>query len=178
MARPRRSGPRTPSGRLSRAYAGPARDAGTAELAAKKLALVNGARDPALSASAASILFAHRVLDRDQLAAAVRYGALHSIVFGQAWAGACILGREPGTEAPFDDDGLERRERELNRMAAQLTPEQKIQLDNLVISGWLPSWFFVAQGIGRELAQDARDRQDLLSGLDALLGRRGGAPGR
>lgn len=52
MPRPGKSGARTKAG-LSRSYRGPARDAGTLELQHKKLALVNGAADPSLSASAA-----------------------------------------------------------------------------------------------------------------------------
>ena len=73
MARRRKAGSRTASGRLSRAYQGAARDTGTVELVAKKLALVNGAADPTLSASAASILLAHDVINRDQHAAAHAY---------------------------------------------------------------------------------------------------------
>src|SRR5919106_5034066 len=98
MARPRKSGARTKAGRLSRSYRGPARDAGTPELQRKKLALVNGAADPSLSASAARILFAHGVLDRDQLAAADRYHRLYRRSFGLPSYGKCLLandGRPP-----------------------------------------------------------------------------------
>ena len=103
MARRRKSGTRTKSGRLSRAYKGPARDPGTAELQVKKLAAVNGRRDPALSATPASILFAHAVIDRDQLAAAERYRRCYPLSFGLPWRGACILGdHRTGTALPDD----------------------------------------------------------------------------
>ena len=102
MPRPRKAGQR----RLSRAYQGPARDHGTAELQVKRLALVNGSGDPALSASPAGILFAHGHLSRDQFAAAERYGALHRMVYGVVWFQACLLGKEPGDDMPVDDDEL------------------------------------------------------------------------
>jgi hypothetical protein len=91
MLRPRKSGARTKSGRLSRAFKSPVRDVGTAELQAKKLALVNGAADPALSASAASILLAHHVLDREQHSAAERYHRAYRLSFGMPNYGLCLI---------------------------------------------------------------------------------------
>jgi len=89
--RPRKPGKRTESGRLSRAYTGPAREAGTAELQAKKLAAVNGAGNPALSAPAASILLAHDVPNRDQHAAAERYHRCYARSFGLPDYGPSLL---------------------------------------------------------------------------------------
>jgi hypothetical protein len=55
-------------------------------------------------------------------------------------------------------------------MVARVTPKQKLQIDNLVVSNWIPTWFYVSKGIGRPLAPDERDRAALLEGLDALAG--------
>jgi hypothetical protein len=107
--RPRKPSPRTASGRLSRAYTGPARDAGTPELQAKKLLAVNGAGNPALSASAASILLAHEIIDREQHAAAERYHRFCRRSFGlpdygpRCWAtvAAGHAGQAAGWSARF-----------------------------------------------------------------------------
>ena len=161
-------GARTKSARLSRAYRGPARDSGTPELQRKKLAAVNGAVDPALSASPASILFAHGVLSRDQVAAAERYRRCYALSFGLPHFGGCLLSDGPSGRA-LDDDRLAHARRQLDAMVAALTTEQKLQIDNLVISAWIPGWFYAARGIGRALPTDERDRAALLTGLSALI---------
>jgi hypothetical protein len=79
-----------------RAYKGPARGPGTPDLQRKKLPAVNGSADPALSATPASILFAHGVIDRDQLAAAERYRRAYALSFSLPWRGACVLGDRSG----------------------------------------------------------------------------------
>jgi hypothetical protein len=167
MARPRKSGPRTKSGRPSRAFKGPARDAGTPELQRKKLAAVNGSADPALSCSPARILFAHGVLSRDQLAAADRYHKAYRRRFGLPDYGRSLL-NDRASGAALSDDLLERARHDLDHMVARLTAEQKLQVDNLVVSAWIPTWFYAAQGIGRALETDAAERDALLSGLEAL----------
>ena len=169
MPRRRRIGARTKSGRLSRAYKGPVRNPGTAELQYKKLAAVNGAADPALSASAATILFAHGVIDRDQLAAAERYRRAYALTFGLPDYGRCLLDDGLGGRA-LDDDMLARARQQLDAMVAALTAEQKLAIDNLVISAWIPGWwFYAAHGIGRPLETDEREREALLTGLSALI---------
>ena len=45
-------------------------------------------------------------------------------------------------------------------MAALLSAEQKRQIDNLVISGWIPAWFFARRA--------TPERAALLSGLARL----------
>ena len=167
MPRPRKSGHRARSGRLSRAYRGPARDAGTGELQHKKLIAVNGAADPSLSASAASILFAHRVINRDQHAAADRYYKLYRRSFGLPAFGRCLLADGSGGRA-LDDDTLAHARRQLDDMVSRLTPEQKMQIDNLVMSNWISGWFYAERGIGRPLKTDAAERAALVSGLEAL----------
>jgi hypothetical protein len=138
--RPRKPSPRTASGRQSRAYTGAARDAGT------QLSAVNGAGNPALSASAASILLAHDVINRDQHAAAERYHRCYARSFGLPDYGRSLLGA--GTSGPgMPDEALERARQQLDALVARLTPEQKLQIDNLVVSNWIPTWFYVSKGI-------------------------------
>jgi hypothetical protein len=162
MGRRRKAGQRSRSGRLSRAYQTVARDEGTPELVAKKLRAVNGAADPALSASAASILFAHGVLTRDQHDAAGEYHRCWALTFDVPWR------KRTGDGRPVSDEILARAKIDLDAMVAALDHEQKREIDNLVISNWLPGWFYALQGIGRELATDERERDALVSGLERL----------
>jgi hypothetical protein len=103
MGRRAKSGHRTKSERLSRAYQGPARDPGTPELLVKRLALVNGA-PPELSATASGILFARGYISRDQCSAADRYRRLHAAIFGRPWRQACPLGEPAGRR--LDDEEI------------------------------------------------------------------------
>jgi hypothetical protein len=77
-----KEGRRTKTGRLSRAFTGPARDEGTRELQRHRLCPVNGAHDPALSSSLAGIMFAHGILSSRQHAAAQRYRMPRSALYG------------------------------------------------------------------------------------------------
>jgi hypothetical protein len=82
MARKRNAGPRTKSGRLSRAYKHPEpRDQGTKEGQAKRAAVANGA-DTTLADSASGILLAGGHLEQRQYLAALNYARLHAIIFG------------------------------------------------------------------------------------------------
>ena len=81
---------------------------------------MNGAADPSLSASAASILFAHRVLTRDQLAAADRYHKAYRRSFGLPNYGGCLLADGSGGRA-LDDDMLVHARRQLDAMVRRLT---------------------------------------------------------
>jgi hypothetical protein len=91
----------------------------------------------------------------------------YALSFGLPWCGACLLGdRQRGS--PLPDDVLERARERLAEMVSRLTAEQKPQVDNLVISAWLPMWFYAAQGIGKPLATDAAERDALLSGFEVL----------
>jgi hypothetical protein len=81
--RPRKSGPRTKSGRASRAYKSPElRDKGTPECQSKRAYLINRA-DPQLAATASGILLANDHLNRDQHAAAMRYAWAHALTYGK-----------------------------------------------------------------------------------------------
>jgi hypothetical protein len=93
----------------------------------------------------------------------------YRLSFGLPDYGRCLRGDGPsGSRMP--DEAFERARQQLNALVARLTPEQKLQIDNLVISNWIPTWFYVTKGIGRPLASDERDRAALLEGLDALAG--------
>jgi hypothetical protein len=118
MGRRAKSGQRSKSGRLSRAFLTVARDTGTPELVAKKLRAVNGAADPALSVSAASILFAHGVIDRDQHHAALAYHKCYAITFGDPWR------RPTGDGRPLSDEAREPIRRDMADMMAVLDYEQ------------------------------------------------------
>ena len=106
----------------------------------KKLVVVNGAADPALS-TPASILFAHDVLSRDQLTAAERYRQAYALTFGVPRYGRCLLG-----------DGLRGR-----AVSDDVTARAREQLDAMV------------RGIGRVLETDEAERAALLTGLTALI---------
>jgi hypothetical protein len=162
MGRRRKTGVRSKSGRLSRAYQGVAKETVTPELLAKKLTLVNRAADPALSASAASILFAHNAITREQHDAAGAYHLCYALTFGTPWH------RPTGDGRPVSDEILARAKIEPDAMVAALDHEQKQQIDNVVICNWLPGWFYARLGIGRGLPSDERERAALITGLEAL----------
>jgi hypothetical protein len=81
MPRRRKPGPRTKSGRPSRAHKSVARDRGTAESQAKRHALINGSA-PQLAATASGILLANGFLTQAQHVAALRYARLPALVYG------------------------------------------------------------------------------------------------
>jgi hypothetical protein len=78
-----------------------------------------------------------------------------------------VLGDHSGGR-PVPEDILERAREQLEAMVSGLTAEQKLQIDNLVVSAWIPGWFYAAQGIGRALETDQAERAALLTGLEAL----------
>lgn len=162
----RRKGPRTASGRLSRAFKGEARDTGTPEANAKRSYLINGA-DPALAACTSGILHANGILSRAQYDAAMRYARAHALTWGKVWPASCLLGDRTGGAAP--DDVLARAKAQLEAMNALLDPAQRTAISNVAIFGYIPPWFFAERGIGRTLATDQADRAALLSGLEAIV---------
>ena len=98
--RKQKSGPRTKSGRLSRAYKTPEiRDHGTKECQDKRQYLINGA-DPQLAATASGILLANGCLTQEQHTAALRYAWAHALVYGKPWRQICPLGDPVGSEPP------------------------------------------------------------------------------
>lgn len=118
MAKKRSKGPRTKSGRLSRAYKGPARDDGTPELQAKRRQLVGDA-DPALSVSVVGRLFAWGMIDQQQYLAAQRYRQLRCALYGPPWPGQGTAG------APPDDEIVIRMQRAFDQMVGYLRPDEK-----------------------------------------------------
>src|SRR5688500_15672041 len=119
MARKRKAGARTRSGRISRAYAGPARDVGTADLRRHRLALVNGAHDPALSATLAGIMLAHGILSPEQHVAAQRYRQLRGALYG------CPLARNEGGVPAPDPDRILKLQQAFDALVRRLSPQQK-----------------------------------------------------
>ena len=101
-------------------------------------------------ASAAGILLAHGIITRDQHTAAGDYHRCYSLTFGDPWH------RPTGPDGrQATDEALEKARLELDAMVAVLDHDQKKrELDHVVISNWLPQWFYSANGIGRALATD------------------------
>lgn len=163
MPRPRRSAPRTSSGRPSRAYRGPARDAGTREGQAKRLALVNGSGDGSLAYTLPDLLRAHGVLDRHQHGAAIRFRDLRARCFGVP-----LSVSDEGTEA--SDDRVAENEAAYARAVKRLAPAERAAVIDLALDlrpGWVRR-----QVLGIDLTErDRRDRRALLNGLDKLVGR-------
>jgi hypothetical protein len=96
MARKRKAGPRTKSGRLkNRPHRDlNLRDLGTPEFQAHRGAMINGA-DPQLAATASGILLANGFLTTEQHHAALRYARWHSLLYGSPWSTCvCPLSRE------------------------------------------------------------------------------------
>jgi hypothetical protein len=171
MPRRRKSGRRTPSGRLSRA--GKPREARiepTAETAAKRQALVNGS-DPALSASAIGVLFANAHLTEEQYIAAQRYSRAHAIVFGRLWShvqnslGAPL----PQEGEPPSDELHAWAEHQLDKWNARLDLPQRQAIANVAVFDWIPTYLFLSKLRLKILPEDESERAALLTGLDALV---------
>ena len=165
MPRKPKPGPRTKPGKLSRAYRGPARDVGTPEFCAKRHYLINGS-DPQLAASASGILLANGFLSRGQHSAALTYAWAHALSYGRPWRQACPLGDRTGS-APSDERLVKAKEK-LAEMDAELSPEQRQAVGNIAVFGFIPQWFYVDRLRLRSLPEDAREREALVTGLEAL----------
>jgi hypothetical protein len=170
MARKRKHGPRTKSGRLSRAYKHPdLRDHGTPEFVAKRSAAINGA-DPQLAATASGILLANGMISPEQHNAALRYARWHSVIYGSPWATcACPLSHElahHGHEPP--EDLIVRAKRAIDAMNAKLDPDQRQAVANVAVFGFIPTNYYVLRCGWRAMPEDQRNWQALLSGLDAV----------
>jgi hypothetical protein len=166
--RAKKAGPRTKSGRLSRAYQGPARDAGTAELQAKRLAAINGA-DPQLAASASGILLANSLISEDQHLACLRYAHAHALVYGKVWTVKCPLAWQLPVHGPEPaETSVVAARKRIDAWNARLDPDQRQAVANVSVFSFLPQWFVTLRLKLRPLPSDERERQALLSGLDAI----------
>jgi hypothetical protein len=165
MARRRSDRPRLRSARLSRAWKGPARDVGTAEMLAKRAYLINGS-DPQLAATASGILRANHAISREQYDAAMVYAWAHAMIYGRPWRHACPLGERDGHEAP--EDLLLLAKAKLQDMDGRLTAEQRLAVANLSVFGFWPGWFMAQKQGLRAMPGDERDRAALVTGLEAI----------
>jgi hypothetical protein len=165
--RPRKPGTRTPSGRLSRAYKGAARDEGTRDAERHRLALVNGG-DPALASSPLGILLANGCIDRDQERAGQRYAAVRAILFGPGRPSVSSDVDEPHTPTLRTDEHLEGLRNRFESMVRQLGPDQKVALDHVVVDGKLPTWFSLTKARRQLRPVDEAERAALLDGLERL----------
>ena len=161
MAKKRRSDrPRTKSGRLSEAYKGIARDQGTREGQARRLALVNGSEDGSLAYTLPDILKAHSLISVDQHRAAWKLRRARAAVFGMPLANSAG-GREP------DDEQIRKLERGYERLMKLLSPEQQLAVIDVALD-LRPAW--VRRAVLKLPPAEGDDvaRGELLSGLDAI----------
>jgi hypothetical protein len=161
--RPRKEGPRTPSGQRSRSIkTNPrVRDEGTKQFIAKREAMINGAA-PELSATASGILLANGFLTREQHTAALRYAWAHDTTFGRVWGQISPLGETMGMPA---SDMSPKAKKKLAYMDKKLSDEQRQAVANVSAFNLIPNWFYVAieaggatRGPGRASGPDLRAR--------------------
>jgi hypothetical protein len=136
--RKRKAGPRTKSGRLSRAHKSPElRDKGTFEGQAKRQFLVNGG-DSQLAATASGILPANGLIDQDMYIAALRYARAHALVFGiKIPIAAEIYGY--GDQPP--EIAMAAAREQIDKWNERLDPDERKQVANLAVFGCVPHWF-------------------------------------
>lgn len=170
MARPRKNGARAKSGRLSRAFRGPARDHGTPEVQRKRLMLVGYDADPVLAATPLGCIFARGYLGdlkddreaeraKDRYEAGLEFGKLHAALY-QRWRSAI------GPQA--SDDRLADLQRRFNAMVEWLNDRQRSVLTNVCAFGYWPIWFDCDRIGLHRLPEDDADQEHLISGLDVL----------
>jgi hypothetical protein len=153
MPRKRKPGPRTKTGRPSRAYATIARDYGTPQIQAKRKAAVGENADPTQAASAPGILCEHGHIDHQQRDILFRYRQLRGAVFGPPWPG-----NTSGSDA--SDKWLAKRKLEFEDMNRRMTHDQR----------------HIVRAVGvfdriLKLPQENGAYFLLLQGVNALLGR-------
>jgi hypothetical protein len=169
MARRRKPGARTRSGRLSRAHLTIARDHGTPEGVRNRSFLINGA-SVELAGSAIGVLLANGHVTVEQARAAGRYAWLRSVSFGVARPDVAYDLVEPWSPRQRSDkDLLELRQR-FEDLARRLGRDQKAGIEVVVVDGRLPAWFRHAKMQLPPTAEDEAERTALLSGLAALVG--------
>lgn len=162
--RPRKSGPRTKNGRLSKAHRSPElRDNGTLEAQHKRRLLVGDGADTTLAATCPGILHARGHLDKDQYAEAIEYRRLRCIIYGAPWPGYAA-GSQATEERLIDIQA--RFERKVRR----LTEEQKQIITNVCVFDRYPNWFYADFLNLKPLPEDYAERDALIRGLDALVG--------
>jgi hypothetical protein len=168
MGRRRKSGKRTPSGRLSRAHRNPeVADHGTAEGIRNRAFLVNGS--PAeLAGSAIGVLLANGHIDAEQAHAAGQYRTVYALSFGLPVPRAMQRAFEPHTPPIRSNRFLARARERFEAMAGRLDRDQKAALDQLVVEGALPAWFRRAKMGRPPTAEDEAEREALISGLERL----------
>ena len=161
MGRKRRSDrPRTKSGKLSRAYQGVARDNGTREGQARRLALVNGSEDGSLAYTLPDILKAHSLISGLQHQAAWKLRRARAAVFGVPLQNSSG-GREP------TEDQIRHNEQSYERIMRLLSPEQQLAVIDVALD-LRPAWIRRAILKMPPAAGDDVDRDALITGLEAL----------
>jgi hypothetical protein len=158
------------SGRRRRKIAAPELDCGTAELQAKRQALVGGG-DPTLSAHPLGVLRARQVIDDDLVAAGIRYAFLFGKVFGRtkivAHYADSLVGSRDVTELNDDDAArFESALRDCWRGIAPLGPKAKRLLDDVAVYERFPAWALT----GGVSDADRDDCRQLVAALRVLAG--------
>jgi hypothetical protein len=168
MARRRKTGPRTNSGKLSRAHKRnpELRDMGTEQAQAKRQALVGNGADPTMSSTMPGILFARQHLTLDQYLAAMDYRLLRCALLGPPWP-ANGSGKEPS------DRRIAKLQEKFDRVCSLLTLIQKQVISNVAVHDKPPMWFCRQARGDRLRVVDEFERRTLIEGLNALVsGRR------
>jgi hypothetical protein len=163
--RPRKGGPRTGSGRASRAYKSPeVRDQGTPEGQARRLAMVNGSARPELASIPLDVAFARGLVTSEQHAAGLKFRAARAACFG-----VLLPDREPGRGRAPDEDRVAQNERRYERMLARLSVDEQLAVVEVCALDAWPRWLMrVLRDVPPIATADEAERADLISGLDRL----------
>jgi hypothetical protein len=157
--RRRKPGPRTKSGRLSRAYGSALlRDLGTEEGQAKRRALVGDDGGQTLACTAPGILFANGFLTIDQYTEALEYRRLWTAMFGTPW-------RSSSDAAEATEEMLVEATKKFRRMTLLLTDEQELAVRNICVFDEIPIGYIrMRKSIAGQASGDP-----LTDGLNALV---------
>jgi hypothetical protein len=128
-----------------------------------------GSADPTLSSSSIGILRANEVLDEDAYLAAQRYCRAYNVAFGRTWSHiqdplrCCAWGGQPRGDASY-----EWAERMSDRWNREVTEQQRQQVANVAVFGFLPGWYLTQKLKWGPLPEDEAEKQALVEGLGQL----------
>ena len=92
------------------------------------------------------------------------YRSLHAALYGTPWP-------RPSWGTEIREEALVEMQAEYDAKVSRLSHDQRHVITNVCVFDERPMWFYCRMAGLKELPEDERERELLLTGLDAVLGR-------